>query len=81
VIWVGYQKGWLAETEHGFFFVYEMLNLWYVDYETGAETYGEGSGMPLTQHGFQNENVAKAHAERYAQSLNVTSTPDSSEEE
>jgi hypothetical protein len=48
---VGYQKGWLAETEHGFFFVYEMLNLWYVDYESGAETYGEGNGMPLTQHG------------------------------
>ena len=40
VIWLEYENGWSAETEHGFFFVYGILNLWYIDYETGAGPMG-----------------------------------------
>jgi hypothetical protein len=81
VSWEEYENGWLAETKHGFFFVYQMLNLWYVEYETASETYGRGFAMPLTQHGFANEGAAKAHAEKYANSLNVIPNPDPLEEE
>jgi hypothetical protein len=81
VIWLKYENGWLAETEHGFFFVYGMLNLWYIDYETGAGPYGDGIGMPLTQHGFQDEDAAKANAEKYEKSLNVIPSSNSLEEE
>ncbi len=31
--WQPYQNGYLAETNHGFFFVYEQFTLWYIDYE------------------------------------------------
>lgn len=80
MIWLKYENGCLAETEHGFFFVYGMLNLWYIDYETGAGPYGDGIGMPLTQHGFQNEDAAKANAEKYEKSLNVIPSSNSLEE-
>ena len=37
--------------------------------------------MPLTQHGFQNEDAAKDHAEKYAKGVNVISFSDHLEEE
>jgi hypothetical protein len=49
MVWSEHQNGYLAKTEKPFFFVYEQFNLWYIDYETGAETYGDG--MPVTLHG------------------------------
>ena len=80
VIWLEHQNGWLAETEQGFFFVYGMCNLWYVEYETVSKTHGRGIAMPLTQHGFSNEDAAKDHAEKYAKGVNVISFLDHLEE-
>ena len=45
VIWVKYENGWLAETEHGYFFAHKMHNLWYIDYETG-----NGIGLVTDSH-------------------------------
>jgi hypothetical protein len=59
--WSERLNGGLAKTEHGFF-----------SYERGAARYGEGNGMPLTLHGFLTLDAAKATAEKYAKSLDVS---------
>jgi hypothetical protein len=65
-------NGGLAKTEHGFFSIYPQFNRWYIDYERGAARYGDGNGMPLTLHGVLTLDAAKATAEKYAKSLDVS---------
>ena len=70
--WLQDQNGWLAETEHGFFLIYQEFDRWYIDYERGVSRYGDGNGMPLTLHGFRTLDAAKTTAEKYAKSLDVS---------
>ncbi len=79
--WSEHQNGYLAKTEKAFFFVYEQFSLWDIDYETGAATYGDGEGMPVTLHGFRTLDAAKVAAEIYARRLAVNPIPRSLEEE
>ena len=70
--WLQDQNGWLAEAEHGFFLIYQEFDRWYIDYERGVTRNRDGNGMPLTLHGFRTLDAAKATAEKYAKSLDVS---------
>ena len=67
--WLEDQNGWLAETEHGFFSIYQEFNRWYIDYQRGVPRMGTGCLSPCTDSEL---DAAKASAEKYAQSLDVS---------
>ena len=64
--WEEHENGYLAKTEHGFFFLYEVSDLWYVEYEAGAEVYGDVESQPLNLRGFATVEGAQKAAEDYS---------------
>ena len=67
--WQRYLNGYLTETKHGFYFVYEEFGLWYIEFEIGAVIYGDGNGRPLTLHGFRTLEIAQDLAKEHWTSL------------
>jgi hypothetical protein len=69
--WEEHENGYLAKTEHGFFFLYEESDHWYVEYEAGAEFYGDVESQPLNLRGFATANEGKKAAEEYSKDLDL----------
>jgi hypothetical protein len=67
--WEEHENGYLAKTEHGFFFLYEESDHWYVEYEAGAEFYGDVESQPLNLRGFATAEEGKKAAEEYSKDL------------
>jgi hypothetical protein len=67
--WEEHENGYLAKTEHGFFFLYKESDLWYVEYDAGAEVYGDVESQPLNLRGFATVEEAKKSAEEYSKDL------------
>jgi hypothetical protein len=79
--WEEHENGYLAKTEHGFFFLYEEFEHWYVEYETGAEPNGDEESQPLNLRGFATLEEAKNAAEEYSKDLDENSDRELPEEE
>jgi hypothetical protein len=67
--WEEHKNGYLAKTEHGFFFLYEESDHWYVEYEPGAEFYGDVESQPLNLRGFATPEEGKKAADEYSKDL------------
>jgi len=50
-------------------FLYEVSDLWYVEYEAGAEVLGDVESQPLNLRGFATVEEAKKAAEDYSEDL------------
>jgi hypothetical protein len=79
--WEEHKNGYLAKTEHGFFFLYEEIENWYVEYEPGADVYGDVESQPLNLRGFATLEEAKNAADEYSKDLDQTSDLELPEEQ
>jgi hypothetical protein len=71
--WQQQENGYLAKTEHGFFFLYNELEHWFVEYEPGVQFHGVVEGQPLNLRGFSTLEEAKNAGEEYSKYLDQTS--------
>jgi hypothetical protein len=67
--WEEHEDGFLARSKHGFFYIYEESQRWYVAYELGAQEYGSEESFPLNVLGFTSPEEAKNAAEEYSQDI------------
>jgi hypothetical protein len=67
--WEEHEDGFLARSKHGFFYIYEESQRWYVEYELGAQEYGSEESFPLNVLGFTSPEEAKNAAEEYSQDI------------
>jgi hypothetical protein len=78
--WEEHEDGFLARSNHGFFYIYEESGRWYVEYEPGTQGYGSEESFPLNVLGFISPEEAKNAAEEYAQDIEDDSSDSDSPE-
>ncbi len=79
--WEEHENGFLAQADHGFFFIYEEFERWYVEYEPGTEAYGNEESVPLVVSGFATLGKAKTAADKYSRDLEDQAELETREEE
>jgi hypothetical protein len=79
--WEEHENGYLAKTEHGFFFLYEEFEHWYVEYQPAQNPMGMRKASRLTYVGLATLEEAKNAAEEYSKDLDENSDLELPEEE